>query len=172
MSILFSSMDLLQINLRSLYFFLFTFKISTNTIHFKLFTLIYYSLLKAFRGVFNAVKNKLFRNFFFVGELAKRITYFQQISLTKTGGGGGGLTKERPGSDHVTSGPMRGIEKNCTQWRKHTSGHGDSMTNSAKWGRVGEKHYVFLFFSPDKFIGSSSSSRPSICMDRKNVQSI
>ena len=31
---------------------------------------------------------------------------------------------------------MRGLEKNCTRWHrqtdKHTDGHGDSMTNSAK----------------------------------------
>ena len=37
---------------------------------------------------------------------------------------------------------MRGLEKNCTRWRRHTDistdGHGDSMTNSAQWGRVGE----------------------------------
>ena len=33
---------------------------------------------------------------------------------------------------------MRGLEKNCTRWRKHTDGHGDSMTNSAQWGRVDE----------------------------------
>ena len=37
---------------------------------------------------------------------------------------------------------MRGLEKNCTRWRKqtdrHTDGHGDSMTNSTQWGRVGE----------------------------------
>ena len=26
--------------------------------------------------------------------------------------GGGGLTNERPGSDHVILGPMRGLEKN------------------------------------------------------------
>ena len=43
---------------------------------------------------------------------------------------------------------MRGLEKNCTRWRKQTSpqtdistdGHGDSMTNLAQWGRVGENH--------------------------------
>ena len=34
---------------------------------------------------------------------------------------------------------MRGLEKKCTQWRKQTHGHGNSMTNSALWGRVGEK---------------------------------
>ena len=37
---------------------------------------------------------------------------------------------------------MRGLEKNCTRWRRttdtHLHGHGDSMTNSAQWGRVGE----------------------------------
>ena len=37
---------------------------------------------------------------------------------------------------------MRGLEKNCTRWRTHThrqtDGHGDSMTNSAQWSRVGE----------------------------------
>ena len=26
-----------------------------------------------------------------------------------------------------------------TQTHTHTNGHGDSMTNSAQWGRVGEK---------------------------------
>ena len=42
---------------------------------------------------------------------------------------------------------MRGLEKNCTRWRRQTDrhtdtqtdGHGDSMTNSAQWGQVGEK---------------------------------
>ena len=47
-----------------------------------------------------------------------------------------GRTNERPGADHVISGPMRGLEKNCTRWHKHTnrqtSGHGDSMTESAQ----------------------------------------
>ena len=41
---------------------------------------------------------------------------------------------------------MRGLEKNCSRWRRptdrqthrHTDGHGDSMTNSAQWGQVGE----------------------------------
>ena len=36
---------------------------------------------------------------------------------------------------------MRGLEKNCTQWRrqtdKQTSGHGNSMTNLAQWDQVG-----------------------------------
>ena len=36
-------------------------------------------------------------------------------------GGVGGLTNERPGTDHVISGPMRGLEKNCIRWLKHTN---------------------------------------------------
>ena len=41
---------------------------------------------------------------------------------------------------------MRGLIKKCTRWRKlthterQTDGHGDSMTNSAQWGRVGENN--------------------------------
>ena len=34
-------------------------------------------------------------------------------------------------TDHVTSGPMRGLQKKCTQLHKRTDGHGDSMTKSA-----------------------------------------
>ena len=53
----------------------------------------------------------------------------------------GGRTNDRPGTDHVISGPMRGLEKNCTDGAdRHTHGHGHSMTNSAQWGRVGENH--------------------------------
>ena len=44
------------------------------------------------------------------------------------------------GSGHVTCGPMRGLEKNCTRWHIHTHkqndrqthGHGDSMTDPAQ----------------------------------------
>ena len=47
------------------------------------------------------------------------------------------------GTDHVISGPIRGLEKNCIPWRretnKQTSGHCDSMTDPAQWGRVSEK---------------------------------
>ena len=58
--------------------------------------------------------------------------------LAGTGGGReGGRTNERPETDHVTSGPLRGL-KHCTQWRNQTDrlpdGHGDSMTESAQWG--------------------------------------
>ena len=31
-----------------------------------------------------------------------------------------GSTNERPGTDHVITGPMRGLKKNCTQWRTQT----------------------------------------------------
>ena len=47
---------------------------------------------------------------------------------------------------------MRGLEKNCTRWRRQThistDGHGDSMTNLAQWGRVGEnikKIYIYIY---------------------------
>ena len=64
----------------------------------------------------------------------------------------GGGTNERPGTDHVTSGPMRGLEKNCTRWRRHTNTqthrNGDSMTNLAQWGRVGEN--TLLVVMPGK----------------------
>ena len=30
------------------------------------------------------------------------------------------------------------MAQNHTQTHRHTDGHGDSMTNSAQWGRVGE----------------------------------
>ena len=56
--------------------------------------------------------------------------------------GGEGWTNERPGTDHVISGPMRGLEKNSIRWRRQnhrqTDGHRDSMTESAQWGRYSE----------------------------------
>ena len=53
--------------------------------------------------------------------------------------GGEGLTNERPGPDHVISGPMKGLEKKLHPMAQ-TSQHGDSMTNSAQWGQVGENY--------------------------------
>ena len=42
--------------------------------------------------------------------------------------------------------PMRGLEKNFTQWRRQTDrqthGHGDSMTESAQWGRLSEIKFM------------------------------
>ena len=61
---------------------------------------------------------------------------------------------------------MRGLEKNCTQWRRHThrqtdrhtDGHGDSMTNSAQWGRVGEnrigKGHIYRYIPIEKDIAT------------------
>ena len=61
----------------------------------------------------------------------------------RTGGGG----NERPVTDDETSGPMKGLEKQCTRWRKHTSEHGNSMTESAQWAQVSEKKEKNLFSS-------------------------
>ena len=38
---------------------------------------------------------------------------------------GGGLTNERPGTDHVILGPMRGLEKNYDQRGQKTNGDRD-----------------------------------------------
>ena len=42
-------------------------------------------------------------------------------------GGERGRNNERPGTDHVISGPMRGLEKNCTLWHKHINIHHTSV---------------------------------------------
>ena len=46
-----------------------------------------------------------------------------------------GIIFARPGSDHVTSWPIRGLKKNCTQWRIYadipTDKHGDSKSETA-----------------------------------------
>ena len=34
---------------------------------------------------------------------------------------GGGGTNERPGTDHGTSGPMRGLKNDYTRWQRQTS---------------------------------------------------
>ena len=51
-----------------------------------------------------------------------------------------GGSSERTETDHVTSGPMRGPEKNAPDGAdKQTNGHGDSMTkslNSVKTGSM------------------------------------
>ena len=43
------------------------------------------------------------------------------------GGGEGGRTNERPGTDHVTSGPMKGLEKKMHPMA-HTHRHPDMAT--------------------------------------------
>ena len=61
-------------------------------------------------------------------------------------GGWGESTNERPGNDHVISGPMRGLEKKTasdganTQTHKQTDGHHNSITKSAQWGRFSENY--------------------------------
>ena len=40
-------------------------------------------------------------------------------------------TNERPGTDNVTSGPMRGLEKKFDCAHRQTDGHGNSKTESA-----------------------------------------
>ena len=54
-----------------------------------------------------------------------------------------GRNDEWPGTDHVTSGPMRGLEKSAPdgaepQNHRTTDGYGGSMTESAQWGRISE----------------------------------
>ena len=53
------------------------------------------------------------------------------------GGRGGGLTNERPGSDHVIGGQMRGLEKSLFQLQTYVC---TDMTDSAQRGQVGEKN--------------------------------
>ena len=52
---------------------------------------------------------------------------------------------------------MRGLEKTALdgadrQTDRHTDGHGDSMANSAQWGRVGENKNVISRFDDNFFI--------------------
>ena len=54
---------------------------------------------------------------------------------------GGGLNNERPGTDHVISGPMRGLQKTASdgaerQTNTQTGGHCNSVTELAQWGRL------------------------------------
>ena len=53
-------------------------------------------------------------------------------------GRGDGRTNERPGTDHAISWAIKGLKKNCTRWCRQTDRHGDSMTESAHWGRFSE----------------------------------
>ena len=43
--------------------------------------------------------------------------------------GGRGRTNEKPGTDHVTSGPMRGLKENCSRWQNtHPDIQADMVT--------------------------------------------
>ena len=70
------------------------------------------------------------------------------------GVGGGWKTNDRPETDHVTWGPMRGLKNNgrllCSPGTSfaplglngaepHTDGHGNSIKESAQWGQFSEK---------------------------------
>ena len=50
-------------------------------------------------------------------------------------------TNERPGTDHVISGPIRGLKKlhPMAQNHRQTDRHGNTMSESAQWGRFSEK---------------------------------
>ena len=51
---------------------------------------------------------------------------------------------EMTGTDHVISGPMRGLKKMhpMAQTEPHTSGHYNSMTESAKWADSVKKDFL------------------------------
>ena len=61
---------------------------------------------------------------------------------------------ERPGTDQMTSGPMRGCGKNCTRWRRqtntHTDGHGNSMTESTQWRPLSENYRLYIILYEDR----------------------
>ena len=54
------------------------------------------------------------------------------------------------GTDHVISGPMRGLKKlhlmaqTTRETDRQTSGHRDSMTESAQWGGFSEKRIQYI----------------------------
>ena len=47
------------------------------------------------------------------------------------------------GTDHVISGQMRGLKKlhPMAETHRHTDRHGNSMTESAQWGRFSENNF-------------------------------
>ena len=49
------------------------------------------------------------------------------------GGGGGGLSNERPQTDYVTTGPMRGLEKIAWEGDNHTH---NTHTDLALWAEL------------------------------------
>ena len=84
------------------------------------------------------------------------------------------FTNERPGSDHVTLGPMRGLEKNCMgsgQTDILTHGHRDSMKESAK-GRFFENNIYTYIDRVAKLIAylppanSTTMHSRLVCQDR------
>ena len=50
-------------------------------------------------------------------------------------------TNERPGTDHMILGPMRGLKKTAHNGADiQKDGHGDSMTDLAQWGPFSENN--------------------------------
>ena len=91
-------------------------------------------------GSFFAVKKSLKKGKKKLRWVKKKIgrgVYFLGAGGQKNGGGEGG-TNETPGTDHVTSMPMRGLKNAPDGTEPHTHGHHDSMTESAQWGRFSE----------------------------------
>ena len=79
----------------------------------------------------------------------------------------------RPQTDHVISGPMRGLKKNCTQWRRHKDiqidGQGDSMSNLAQRGQVSKKRTP-----PNNFFWTTSTKMcvlPSKILSKRPILS-
>ena len=79
-----------------------------------------------------------------------QISKFPSFQVSKEGGREGGK-EEGPlrglGTKHVISGSMRGLKKYASdgadrQTNRQTSGHHDSMTESAQWGCFSENHYL------------------------------
>ena len=68
-----------------------------------------------------------------------------------------GRANERPGTSHVISGPMRGLEQIAPDGA-NTHTHGDSMTELAQGGRFSENHFYGLDFKGVNF------GRHTICM--------
>ena len=75
-----------------------------------------------------------------------RLQMFLAKHMLSVGGRGGGKeeggrTNERPGTDHVISGPkkMHPMAQTDRHPDRQTDGHGDSTTESAQWGRFSEK---------------------------------
>ena len=62
-----------------------------------------------------------------------------------SGGRERGSTNKRPRTDHVISGPMRGLKKTAPngadrQTHRQTPRHGNFMTESAQWGPLSESY--------------------------------
>ena len=77
------------------------------------------------------------------------------------------------GTDHVISGPMRGLKKTASdgankQTNRQTSGHRDSMTESAQLGRFSENQVLSRSFSSVRESEGLNKSEPMFAiLDKK-----